>query len=188
MGDAGITAPRGEGPAMTTATDFDFTEMRVSKVVGFRMAEAGTFACIVLDEMQGERQLVIGVGPQEAFPLAASLGGIEWRRPMTYQFVAALVESLGGQVRQVRIDRLVEGAYAATVEVEGLLGVAQVDARSSDALNLAVRVGAPVFVAAEVLEDCESRQRGDSDEAGFLRRAPSAGPMTIMRPEARPPL
>jgi bifunctional DNase/RNase len=169
---------------MTTATGIDFTEMRVSKVVGFRMAEDDVFEYIVLDGVHGDRHLVIGTGHQEAFPLAASLGGIEWGRPMTYQFMAALVQSLGGRVRQVRIDRLVEGAYAATVEVEGPLGVAPVDARSSDALNLAVLAGAPVFVASEVLEDCESRQRGDSAEAGFLRSALSAGPMTIMRSEA----
>jgi uncharacterized protein len=169
---------------MTTATDTGFVEMRVSKVVGFRTAEDDTFQCVVLDEVQGQQHLVIGVGPQEAFPLAASLGGIEWHRPMTFQFVAALVDSLGGRVRQVRIDRLVEGAYAGTVEVDGPLGVTRVDARSSDALNLAVRVGAPVFAAAEVLADYESRLRGDSAEAGFLRRAPGARPMTIMRPEA----
>jgi bifunctional DNase/RNase len=47
---------------------------------------------------------------------------------MTYQFTAALVRSLGGQVRQVRIDRLVGGAYGATVELEGPLGVQLVDA------------------------------------------------------------
>ena len=53
---------------------------------------------------------------------------------MTYQFTAALVRSLGGRVREVRLDQIVEGAYAATVSVEGPQGVALVDARSSDAL------------------------------------------------------
>jgi bifunctional DNase/RNase len=72
---------------------------------------------------------------------------------MTYQFMAALVESLGGEVRQVRIDRMVAGAYAATLEVDGPLGARLVDARPSDALNLAVLVGAAVFVVPEVLAD-----------------------------------
>src|SRR5262245_48470467 len=56
--------------------------------------------------------------------------------------------SLGGRVRQVRLDRVVEGAYAATVEVEGPLGMASVDARPSDALNLAALVDATIFAAA----------------------------------------
>jgi bifunctional DNase/RNase len=66
---------------------------------------------------------------------------------MTYPFAAALVHALGGRVRQVRIDRLVEGPYAATVEVEGPLGLESVDARPSDVLNLVVLVDAPIFAA-----------------------------------------
>lgn len=100
------------------------------------------FECIVLDEVGGNRHLVLQVGSSEAFGLAATLGGIAFGHPMTYQFMAALVESLGGRVRQVRIDRVVTGAYAATVEVDGSLGARLVDARPSDALNLAVLVGA----------------------------------------------
>ena len=46
---------------------------------------------------------------------------------MTYQFAVALLRGLGGQVRQVRVDRLADGAYAATVEVEGPLGVRSVN-------------------------------------------------------------
>jgi bifunctional DNase/RNase len=75
----------------------------------------------VLDEVAGDRQLGIAIGHAEAFSLAARLGGIAWRRPMTYQFVAGLVQALGGRVRQVRIDRVVEETYIATVEVEGRL-------------------------------------------------------------------
>jgi bifunctional DNase/RNase len=64
---------------------------------------------------------------------------------MTYQFVAALMQALGGRVRQVRIDPLVEKSYVATVEVEGSLGAESIDARSSDALNLAALVQAPIL-------------------------------------------
>lgn len=47
---------------------------------------------------------------------------------MTYQLTAALVRGLGGRVREVRVDRIVDGAYAATVEVESPQGVGLVDA------------------------------------------------------------
>lgn len=60
----------------------------------------------MLDEVRGDRQLVIEVGSAEAFSLAATLGGIQWGRPMTYQVMARLVESPGGRVGQVRIARL----------------------------------------------------------------------------------
>jgi bifunctional DNase/RNase len=170
---------------MITATGVGFIEMRISKVVGLRAAEDDSFQCIVLDELGGDRHLVIQVGSSEAFSLAATLGGIEWGRPMTYQFIVGLVESLGGRVCQVRIDRLDAGAYAATVELEGPLRAGLVDARSSDALNLAALADAAIFVAPEVLEDCERRRRGDSAEAAFLRRALELPPMTIGR--AQPP-
>jgi len=68
------------------------------------------------------------------------------------------------------------------VEVEGPAGVEQgVDARSSDALNLAVLLGAPIFVASLILDDCARRLEGDSPEAALARRALTAGPMTFLR-------
>jgi bifunctional DNase/RNase len=100
---------------------------------------------------------------------------------MTYQFAAALLHSLGGRVRQVRVDRLADGAYAATVEVEGPLGVQPVDARASDALNLAALTSAPIFVSAQVMDDSDRRQEQDSAEARLLRLALTVRPMMITR-------
>ena len=74
---------------------------------------------MVLDEVSGDRHLVISIGDREAFSLAARLQGLEFGRPMTYDFAAALVRGLAGHVRKVRVDRQVEGTYIATVEVEG---------------------------------------------------------------------
>jgi bifunctional DNase/RNase len=98
---------------------------------------------------------------------------------MTYQFVAALLEALGGRVRQVQIGRVVEETYLATVEVAGPLGVQAVDGRPSDALNLTALVQAPIFVAPEELQEAEARRAGDSPTATRLRRALAAPPMTV---------
>ena len=165
---------------MIAATDTSLVPMRVSKAVGLKDGDVLS-EYIVLDELDGDRHLVIGVGHAEAFALDASLQGLQWGRPMTYQFTAALVRSLGGRVREVRLDRIAEGAYAATVEVEGPQGTGLVDARSSDALNLAVLTDAPVFVAPEMLADCIGRQEGDSGEAALLRRAIAGHPMAVRR-------
>ena len=167
---------------MPTAMDVGFIEMRIAKVVAFGppLAEE-RFRCVVLDEVSGERHLVIQIGQTEAFWLGATLQDVRFGRPMTYQFAAALVRGLGGQVRQVRIDRLVEGAYAATIEVEGPLGAQLVDARPSDALNLGAITAAPVFVSPQVVDYSERQQEDDSAEARLLRHAPTAPPMRIMR-------
>ena len=79
----------------------------------------------------------------------------------------------------MRIDRVVEETYIATVEVEGPPGVQLVDARPSDALNLAALVQAPIFTAPAVLQEAEARRAGDSLTAARLRRALTAPPMTI---------
>jgi len=132
--------------------------MRIAKVVGFGPPlSEDDFRCVVLEAVSGDRQIVIEIGEAEAFSLAASLQGLQFDRPMTYQLAAALVRGLGGRVRQVRIDRLVEGACGATVELEGPLGIQFVDARSSDALNLGAITTAPIFVSPEVADDCQRR-------------------------------
>jgi bifunctional DNase/RNase len=165
---------------MTTATQVGYVEMRIAKVVGLSAADDEPFhQYVVLEEVAGDRQLAIAIGQAEAFSLAARLGGITWPRPMTDQFVAALVQALGGRVRQVRIDRVVEETHIGTVEVEGPLGMQSVDARPSDALNLAALVGVPIFAAPAVLQDAEARRAGDSLEAARLRRALTAPPMTV---------
>jgi len=164
---------------MTTATEAGDVEMRIAKVVGLGPADDELLHCVVLEEVAGDRHLAIAIGHAEAFSLAARLGGISWPRPMTYQFVAALVQALGGRVRQVRIDQVVEETYLATVEVEGPPGVQLVDARPSDALNLAGLVQAPIFAAPGVLQEAETGRAGDSPTAARLVRALAAPPMTV---------
>ncbi|HEY1673038.1 MAG TPA: bifunctional nuclease family protein [Streptosporangiaceae bacterium] len=132
---------------------------------------------------------MIDVGTSKGFFLAAQLQGMTFARPMTYQFAAALVQSLGGQVREVRIDRLIDGAYGATVTVEGPAGPKHVDARPSDALNLGALTGAAIFVSAEVLDHGNRRQEDESATASLLRLAPTVPAMRISRelPPAQTP-
>jgi bifunctional DNase/RNase len=171
---------------MTTAADNGFVEMRLSKAVGVSAGEDNPSFVVVLNGVSQARQLPITIGSTEALALAASLAGREFPRPMSPQFAAGLLHALGGQVRQVRIDRLVpvrDGtAYGSTVEVEGASGAVSVDARPSDALNLAALVHAPIFVAPEVLADAESRLEGDSPEAANLRLALASDPPSAGRP------
>lgn len=159
---------------MAATVSGGFVPMRVSKVTGLAHPDRnGTGYYAVLEEPDGDRTMVILTGQTEALALVAGLEGKVWPRPMTHQFTAELVRALGGQLRGVRLDRVINGAYAATVEVAGPDGSERtVDARSTDALNLAILLGAPVFVAPEVLDDCARRfLDGDSPAAVTGRRA-----------------
>jgi hypothetical protein len=94
------------------------------------------------------RRLLIGVGDAEATALAFSLQGQEFPRPMTYQFMASLVTAAGSAVRSVRVTGMTDGIFYAQVM---LRGGATLDARPSDALNLAAITGAPVYAADALL-------------------------------------
>ena len=95
------------------------------------------------------RRLLIGVGDAEAAALALTLQHGSFPRPLTYQFTASLVEAAGSAVRSVRVTSQRDGIFYAQVM---LRGGAVVDARPSDAINLAAVTGAPVYVAPELLE------------------------------------
>jgi uncharacterized protein len=104
---------------------------------------------IVLREADGERRLFIGVGKAEAAALSFGVQGTAFPRPMTYQFAAALLAGSGSGLREVHITNLADGVfYAQAVLANG----AVVDARPSDAVNLAAVTRAPVFVASELLD------------------------------------
>jgi bifunctional DNase/RNase len=108
------------------------------------------FFIMLVSAAEGDaRRLFIGVGDAEATALAFGLQGQEFPRPMTYQFMASLVAAAGSAVRSVRITRVADEIFYAQVT---LRGGAVVDARPSDAINLAAITGAPVLVASELLD------------------------------------
>jgi bifunctional DNase/RNase len=105
---------------------------------------------MLLESADGDsRRLLIGVGDAEAAALAFGLQGHEFPRPMTYQLMASLVAAAGSAVRSVRVTHRADEIFYAQVM---LRGGTLVDARPSDAINLAAITGAPVFVAKELLE------------------------------------
>lgn len=106
---------------------------------------------VVLEEADGSRGLAIWMGAHEATSLALQLEGVSLPRPMTYGLMAGLVSAVEGRVREVRIDRIEGDVFYAVVGLEGPAGATELDARPSDAINLALVLGAPILVAEEVL-------------------------------------
>jgi RNA polymerase sigma factor (sigma-70 family) len=110
---------------------------------------------IILHEASGERRLPIWVGEAEATWAAMAIEGTELPRPGPYKMVKSMLDAAGTHVREVRIERLVEATFYATIELEGAFGEAALDARPSDALNVAALTGSKIRVAADVLADAE---------------------------------
>jgi RNA polymerase sigma factor (sigma-70 family) len=120
---------------------------------------------VVLEERAGDRALHIFIGEPEGRAMASTLTGFQTPRPMTYQLAASLVAALSGSVDEVRVVRLSENTYIAEVLLAGPSGTKVVDARPSDAINLALLTGAPVRVASDVLDQwATASERADLDE------------------------
>ena len=108
---------------------------------------------VVLKEGDGERLLPIWIGAAEGNALALRVTGETTPRPVTADVMADLIRVTGARVERVAVTSLREKTFYAVIAVEVDGRVDELDARPSDALNLAVRVGAPVFVEESVLEE-----------------------------------
>jgi RNA polymerase sigma factor (sigma-70 family) len=108
---------------------------------------------IVLQERGGPRRLPIWIGGPEAVALACTLEAVETPRPMTYQLAVNLLQAARAPVAEVRVTRLAEAVFYATVVLQCPGGPVEVDARPSDALNLALVSGSPIRVDAGIVDD-----------------------------------
>ena len=128
-------------------------EMRVSDVRRRPMADGQAARHIVLlEEVGGERRLVdLDRRVRGHSDGAASGTGLN-PRPLTYAFAASLLQAGGGRLREVRIDRCDGDVYIASAVVTGPAGEQVIDARPSDAMNLALLLDAPIRVHPSVLD------------------------------------
>ena len=128
-------------------------------VLGVRRQGAENEVVVLLLDLTGRRLLPIVVGPSEGSAIAVGHAGIKAPRPMTHDLLVGLISACGGVVTQVEVVRLVEGVFHAAVVLDG---GNRVDARASDAIALAVRLGCPVLCTPEVLEVASLPVEGDT--------------------------
>ncbi len=115
-------------------------------------SSGGAYA-LVLGEIEGNRRLPIIIGAFEAQAIALELENIQPPRPMTHDLLRDLFETVGAEILDVVIDELREGTFFAKIRFVHTGDDGQLDARPSDAVAVAVRVGAPIYVAPSVLEE-----------------------------------
>lgn len=118
---------------------------------------------VLLREIGGNRVLPIYIGPFEASSIAYALQGTDFPRPMTLDLMRRAIEGLGGTIRRTNVTRLEQDTFFAELVVESDGRLVTIDARPSDSVGLALRAGAPVFVAEEVMA-AAGREVADDDE------------------------
>jgi bifunctional DNase/RNase len=108
---------------------------------------------VILQEKEGTRVLPIWIGPSEASSIAMELAGMKFSRPLTHDLFTSLIKGLGGELRRVQITRVVENTYFAELLIQRGGEVFSIDARPSDSIAIALRVGATIFTSDELLEE-----------------------------------
>jgi bifunctional DNase/RNase len=126
---------------------------------------------VVLREVAGERVLPIWVGVFEANAIALKVESVETPRPMTHDLLRSVIEEMGGRVERVVVCELRENTFYATLEVRSAQGLLRLDSRPSDAIALALRSGARIFVADEVIRSARTLDTSrESMDVGRLQK------------------
>lgn len=146
-------------------------------------SSGGAYA-LVLGEIDGNRRLPIIIGAFEAQAIALELEKIQPPRPMTHDLLRDTFEAVSIDVSEVVIDELREGTFFAKVRYQHDGEEHQLDSRPSDAVALAVRVDAPIFVAPDVLD--EAGIAADEEDVSALAEAESTGGGGQEEEESRP--
>jgi hypothetical protein len=127
-------------------------------------ASGGAYA-LILKEVHGERRLPIIIGASEAQSIALEMEGIKPPRPLTHDLMKNIIGAFGGELHDIIIDELREGTFYAKLNIDSQV----IDSRPSDAIALAVRYGAQIYVAAAVMDEAafvpeEEEEQPQTDE------------------------
>ncbi|MGD0055048.1 MAG: bifunctional nuclease family protein [Acidimicrobiales bacterium] len=106
---------------------------------------------LLLEEVGGDRVLPIFIGAPEATAIAYALGNIETPRPMSHDLLGNVIGALGAQLFAAEITELVDNVFYANLRLLRDSAEINVSARPSDAVALALRVGAPILVNDELM-------------------------------------
>lgn len=129
-------------------------------------ASGGAYA-LILREVDGARRLPIIIGQAEAQSIALEMEGIKPPRPLTHDLMKNIITSFGSELTDVTIDDLRDGTFFAKLNIDNQL----IDSRPSDAIALAVRYGAQIFVSSSVMDEAsfvpeEEEEEGQQKEGG----------------------
>jgi len=125
---------------------------------------------VVLQELDGTRKVPIVIGPFEAQAIGIELEGVKPPRPMTHDLLKSVIDGFGATVSEVFIHSMQDSTFLAKIVIEDF-GI-EIDSRPSEAL--AVRCGAPIYIASEILEEIAiSTEQNDNltreDNTQFLK-------------------
>ena len=137
-------------------------ELRLLKLVGitYNQIESGVYA-LILQEAEGQRRLPIVIGSSEAQSIECRLQEIIPPRPLTHDLTVNIMRAYGLMMKSIEIKRINGGIFAADILLTDGERELVIDSRSSDAIALAIRMGAPIYTSEEVLAAVGIEHKGE---------------------------
>ena len=112
-----------------------------------------SYAVLLKDE-RSDLFLPILVGSFEAQSIALAIEVVDTPRPLTHDLICDLITKVDGKLLAVNISKLNDGVFYASLKLSGdNFGTKTIDARPSDAISIALRLNAQIYVTAEVIEE-----------------------------------
>ncbi|HEV7848848.1 MAG TPA: bifunctional nuclease family protein [Mycetocola sp.] len=133
------------------------------RIVGVALDSRGQPLILLkpLDAAGGERMLPIWIGAQEATSILIAVEGAEAPRPLSHDLMKTLLAAVGATVERVDVTKIEDGTFYAEITLRTREGSLAIDSRPSDAIAIAARVDAPIWVNDEVLEEAGIVDEGD---------------------------
>lgn len=143
-----------------------FTRM---SIYGINLDLFSSSPIVILKVEDENRYLPIWIGQPEARSILMKLQNQEFSRPLTHDLAVNLVTELGGSMDKVTVTELRDSTFFAVISVQVDGRTIEIDSRPSDAIALAVRAGAEIFAADEVIEEAavvfeEAMEEAPEDE------------------------
>jgi uncharacterized protein len=143
----------------------------------------GAFA-LILRELTGNRRLPIIIGAHEAQAIAIELESLKPPRPLTHDLVKSIIESLGATISEIVINELKDGTFYSKIYLETITGSMEVDSRPSDAIAIAVRMGSPIYVDNNIMNEASFEVDNEEEEKDPVRQTePETGQASFSREE-----
>lgn len=137
------------------------------EVLGVRVEMPTNQPIVLLRERGTDRHLPIWIGAAEASAIAYAQQGVVPPRPLTHDLLVNVITALGQRLTRVRIVALRNGAFHAVLELRNAAGdLVEVDSRSSDAIAVALRAGAEIVAAEDLLDEASVTIPDEVEEGG----------------------
>ncbi|MCH6566777.1 MAG: bifunctional nuclease family protein [Nitrospinae bacterium] len=135
------------------------------KVNGLAIDPSTNMPIVILKDLEEERALPIWVGIFEANAIALEMESVPTPRPMTHDLIKNILEETEATVLRIVVNDLKDNTFYAEIYLSLNGNEVAIDARPSDAIALALRVDAPIFVAKKVLDEARSIDLTDPELA-----------------------